>query len=115
MNITEPKTQSNLFGYENYFNSFIRLHKKNKLPNVILLSGLKGIGKSTFIYHFINYLLSQDETNKYSLSNFKINEDNTSFKLIQNNIHPNFFILENNLNDGNIKIEQVRRETSNIY
>jgi len=109
MNIIDPKAQLNLYGYENYFASFVKLHKKNKLPNVILLSGLKGVGKSTFVYHFVNYLLSQDEVNKYMLSNFKINEDNTSFKLIQNNMHPNFFLLENNLNDENIKIDQVRK------
>tara|TARA_Y100000590_G_scaffold389671_1_gene464850 strand:+ start:160 stop:1113 length:954 start_codon:yes stop_codon:yes gene_type:complete len=109
MNIIDPKAQLNLYGYENYFASFAKLHKKNKLPNVILLSGLKGAGKSTFVYHFVNYLLSQDEVNKYMLSNFKINEDNTSFKLIQNNMHPNFFLLENNLNDENIKIDQVRK------
>ena len=109
MNIIDPKAQINLYGYENYFASFVKLHKKNKLPNVILLSGLKGVGKSTFVYHFVNYLLSQDEVNKYMLSNFKINEDNTSFKLIQNNMHPNFFLLENNLNDENIKIDQVRK------
>ena len=109
MNIIDPKAQLNLYGYENYFASFVKLHKKNKLPNVILLSGLKGAGKSTFVYHFVNYLLSQDEVNKYMLSNFKINEDNTSFKLIQNNMHPNFFLLENNLNDENIKIDQVRK------
>ena len=95
MNIIDPKAQLNLYGYENYFASFVKLHKKNKLPNVILLSGLKGVGKSTFVYHFVNYLLSQDEVNKYMLSNFKIHEDNASFKLIQNNMHPNFFLLEN--------------------
>ena len=57
MNIIDPKAQLNLYGYENYFASFVKLHKKNKLPNVILLSGLKGVGKSTFVYHFVNYLL----------------------------------------------------------
>ena len=31
------------------------------LPNKILLSGQKGIGKSTLCYHLINYILSKDE------------------------------------------------------
>ena len=65
IDIIDPKNQLNLFGYEDYFNSFIKLYKRNKLPNVILLNGPKGIGKATFAYHFINYLLSNNEENKY--------------------------------------------------
>ena len=108
MEILTPKSQLNLFGYDKLFSSFIKLYKKNKLPNVMLLSGFKGLGKSTFAYHFINYLLSLEEKNKYSVENFNINSDNSTFKLIQNNIHPNFFLLENDLPDDDIKIEQVR-------
>ena len=59
-----PKKQLQLFGYDEYFNSFIKLYEKKKLPNSILLSGLKGLGKSTFCYHLINYLLSINEENK---------------------------------------------------
>ena len=66
MEILTSKSQLNLFGYNKLFNSFITLHKKNKLPNVMLLSGSKGLGKSTFAYHFINYLLSDKEENNYS-------------------------------------------------
>ena len=108
MEILTSKSQLNLFGYDKLFNSFITLHKKNKLPNVMLLSGSKGLGKSTFAYHFINYLLSDKEENNYLVENFKINPTNSSYKLIQNNIHPNFFLLENELNEDNIKIDQVR-------
>ena len=95
MNITEPKTQSNLFGYENYFNSFIKLHKENKLPNVILLSGPNGSGKATFAYHYINYLLSYNERDKYSVNDFTINPENKSYKHLCDNTHPNFSLIEN--------------------
>ena len=108
MEILTSKSQLNLFGYDKLFNSFITLHKKNKLPNVMLLSGSKGLGKSTFAYHFINYLLSDKEENNYLVENFQINPNNSSYKLIQNNIHPNFFLLENDLGEDNIKIDQVR-------
>ena len=108
MGICEPIDQLKLYGYEDYFRTFEGLYKKNKLPNAILLSGPKGLGKSTFAYHFINYLLSQSETNKYSLEKFIINENSSTLKSIQNHIHPNFFLLENNLSEENIKINQVR-------
>ena len=87
MEILQPKAQLSLYGYENYFNSFIKLYKKNTLPNTMLLTGPKGLGKSTFAYHFINYLLTYDENNKYSVENFKIDKNNSTYKLIQNNTY----------------------------
>ena len=57
LGIIPPKNQIKLFGYEYYFDFFIKLYEKNKLPNTILLSGIKGSGKATFAYHYINYLL----------------------------------------------------------
>ena len=106
--ILSPKNQLQLFGYDDYFNSFIKLFHKNKLPNTILLSGLKGSGKATFAYHFINYLLSYKEQNKYSTNNFTIHPDNKSYKSLCYNTHPNFFSLENNVLEESIKIDNVR-------
>ena len=39
------KNQLRLYGYEDYFDSFVNLYRKNKFPNTILLSGPKGSGK----------------------------------------------------------------------
>ena len=58
LEITLPKNQLRLYGFKNYFASFVNLYRKNKLPNAILLSGPKGLGKATFAYHFINFLSS---------------------------------------------------------
>ena len=40
---------------KNLFNLFIKLNNKNRMPNKFVISGKKGIGKSTFSYHLINY------------------------------------------------------------
>ena len=106
--ILSSKNQLQLHGYHDHFNSFIKLFDKNKLPSTILLSGLKGSGKATFVYHFINYLFSYREQNKYSVSNFTVNPNNKSYKSLCNNTHPNFFLLENATNEENIKIDNVR-------
>ncbi len=106
--IVAAKNQLRLFGFKNYFNSFIKLYEKKKMPNSILLSGSKGLGKSTFAYHIINYLLSKNEERKYSIENFAIDETNLSYRLLNTYTHPNFFLIENNLLERDIKIEQVR-------
>jgi len=106
--LTKPKEQINLYGYKKYFKTFVKLYNNKKLPNVILLSGLKGLGKATFAYHFINYLLSNDEDHSYSIDDFKIKTNNKSYNLILNNLHPNFFLLDTTTESENIKIEYVR-------
>ena len=60
MNLT-PSNQINLYGLDENLRLFISLYKKQSLPNKILLSGKKGIGKSTLAYHLINYILSIDQ------------------------------------------------------
>ena len=106
--VLQPIRQLNLYGYENYFDFFIKLFKKTEIPSTLLLSGSKGLGKSTFIYHFVNYLLSKNEENKYSINDFAINQNNLSFKLLNSNTHPNFFLIENSKSENDIKIEKVR-------
>ena len=109
------KNQLRLYGYEDYFDSFVNLYRKNKFPNTILLSGPKGSGKATFAYHFINYLLSYNELNKYSVDNMSINPKNNSYKSLCNNTNPNFSLLENDMLDENIKIDKVRNILNFLY
>ena len=103
-----PSQQIFLYNYNKYFQLFSELYLQKKLPNVVLLSGLKGIGKSTFVYHFINFLLSKDSKNNYSLKNYSINKESKDFQLISKNLHPNFFLLDNVGIKKNIEIDQVR-------
>ena len=108
INIIKPKNQLTLFGYESYFNSFAALFDLGKLPKAILLTGPKGLGKSTFLYHFTNYILSKNEKKNYSINDYKIHNDNISYKLLLKNTHPNFFLLDKHLLDKEIKVESVR-------
>ena len=108
IDILDSKNQLELFGYRDHFNSFIKLFTKKKFPNTILLSGLKGSGKATFTYHFINYLLSYNEEKKYSITDLKIDSKNKSYINLCNNTHPNFFLLDTKKDEENIKIDNVR-------
>jgi len=104
----DPSNQLYLFGHENYLSNFIDLYSNDKLPNKILLSGEKGIGKSTLAYHLVNFILSQDEDHTYNLQNFEINTDNKSLKLILNKSNPNFILVDINEEKKNIDISQIR-------
>ena len=106
--ITKPKSQLKLYGYESYFKFFNKLYEQDKLPNSILISGQKGLGKSTFTYHFINFLLSKGEKNEYNGKDYLIYPNNSTYKSIQSGTHANLFILDA-IDDENIKIDQIRK------
>ena len=78
------------------------------MPTKILLTGKKGLGKSTLAYHIINYILSNTEDFKYDSSNLTINKENRSFKLLQNNSHPNFYLIDLLNDKKNIDVAQIR-------
>mgnify|MGYP000067446188 CR=1 FL=1 len=104
----EPSGQLNLFSHKVEFHKLIGLYKDNNLPNKILFSGEKGIGKCTLAYHLVNYILSLNEDFSYDLNNLKIIPDNKSFKLVQNKSNPNFILVDIQEEKKNIDISQIR-------
>ena len=103
-----PANQLYLYGHHLEFFNFIDLYKNKKLPNKILLSGEKGIGKSTLAYHIINHILSFDEDHSYDEKNFKIDPENKSYKLILNKSNPNFISMDVDEDKKSIDINQIR-------
>ncbi len=114
MNI-KPINQTILYGLGNIFNEIINLNKLNIMPNKILFSGPKGIGKSTLAYHIINYLFSKNEPEAYKLDNYTINSNNKSYKLVCNNSHPNFYLIDLFDEKKNIEISQIRKMINYTY
>ena len=110
----QPYNQTKLYGLDKYFNQFKDLYKSKKLPNKILLSGPKGTGKSTLSYHLINYIFSLHEEKPYKTKDFMINDENQSFRLIQQNVNPNFTLLDVTPEKKNIDIKQVRQLITNM-
>ena len=104
----KPSENTQLFGMDNFFNEIAKLYNEKKMPTTILLSGKKGLGKSTLAYHIINYVLSTNEEFKYDEHKFIINKTNRSFKLLQNNSHPNFYLIDLLNDKKNIDVAQIR-------
>ena len=109
-----PAKQTTLYGHHFEFCNFIGLYKNKKLPNKILLSGEKGIGKSTLAYHLINCILSFDEEHSYDKKNFTINPENKMFKLILNKSNPNFISIDTDEDKKSIDINQIRNLILNL-
>ena len=104
-----PSEQTQLYGLDKFFYEITKLYNIGKMPNKILLSGKKGSGKATLAYHLINYILSDKEKNKYDYKKLLINEENKSFKLLLNNSHPNFYLIDLIDDKKNIEIDQIRK------
>ena len=104
MDNIDSNKQLKLYGYNDYFKTFTEIYKKNKLPNCILISGPKGLGKATFVNHFINSILSENEDNSYSYQSLEIDKNNYSYNQTLSNIHPNFFTFDKD----HMKIDDVR-------
>ncbi len=109
-----PSNQINLFEHKEIFNQLFKLSKNDTLPNKILLSGEKGIGKSTLAYHLINLILSKNEDHPYDYENNIINSDNKSYKLVQNKSNPNFHLIDVLEDKKSIDINQIRELIVNL-
>jgi DNA polymerase III subunit delta' len=114
MNNLGPSNQQKLFGLDKYFLMLANLYKDKVFPNKILISGQKGIGKSTLAYHFINYVLSEDENYKYDVKNFEINYESPTFKTILNKSNINLITIDINTDKKFIDINQIRNLIINL-
>ena len=108
----KPSDNLQIFGMKHFFDEIAHLYNQKKMPTKILLSGKRGLGKSTLAYHLINYILSENEEYKYDSKKHIINENNKSFKLLKNNSHPNFHLIDLLNDKKNIDVSQVREMIS---
>ena len=90
----EPINQTKLFGINDTLHKLINLYDEDRLPNKILLSGQKSLGKFTLALHLINYVLSKNEDLPYDKKNCFINPNNRSYKLTLNKSNPNLFLVD---------------------
>ena len=103
-----PLNSTQLFPQGNYFLILKKLYENGKFPKVLMLSGEKGGGKFTLIFHLINYFFThQSKENPYDLKKFKINPNNTFYKNILLNINENFNYIGNK-DYKKVNIEMIR-------
>ena len=95
-----------LIGFEKEYSDLLKRYKSNNLPNSILIHGLSGIGKRTFLNKLVKNIINIE---------FKDNNVDHHLNLFKNNTHPNIKIIEKEIDSktgkikSNITIEQIRR------
>ena len=102
--MTKKPSKNILYGYNKNLNFFINLYKKKILPNKIIFSGPKGIGKSTFAKTLVNLIISGDQLIEYNDQNL-INYDNN---YLDKFLQQNFFLIDVLESKKIIDIEQIR-------
>ena len=95
-----------LIGFEKEYSDLLKRYKSNNLPNSILIHGLSGIGKRTFLNKLVKNIINIE---------FKDSNLGHHLNLFKNNTHPNIKIIEKEIDSktgkikSNITIEQIRR------
>ena len=95
-----------LIGFEKEYIDLLKRYESNNLPNSILIHGLSGIGKRTFLNKLVKNILNIE---------FKDNNIDHHLNLFKNNTHPNIKIIEKEIDSKtgkiktNITIDQIRR------
>jgi len=100
-----------LFGHDKLLKDLIALYKKGRLPKILMLTGKKGIGKSTLIFHFLCNLTRPEN---YNVNKKTIINKDFIEKIFQN-LNPNIFYINcENLNERKIdNIREIKEQISN--
>ena len=100
-----PKKTLNLFGYNKKFTFLKNLLISDRFPHVLMLTGEKGIGKSTLINHLLHYYYDKEN---YNDENNIIDSKSVFHNQFINNLFPNIIYLSDN-NFVNMKIDEIRK------
>ncbi len=105
-NLFDPIRSLKLISLERNLKDLITLFEKETLPNVLMISGKKGIGKFTLINHFLNYVFNKNTKTPYDLENNTINENSIFYTSVLNQACQDVIYL--NLNNKKLKIDDIR-------
>ena len=102
--IINIKNSLTLYGLDKYFDFLAKLYLANKIPKVLMLSGTKGVGKSTLTNHLMSFIF--DKSN-YNFKEKKINNKSFFYKQYSSDVFSNIIHLSGSM-FKNIKIEDIR-------
>ena len=105
-----PKNSLQLFGLKKNFIFLSSLYLKDKLPKVLMLSGSKGVGKSTLINHLLFSIF--DERN-YNKTKYALSDSSSLYKKLESGIFQNILHLKGS-DFKSLKVDDIRNLKSII-
>ena len=100
-----PKKTTRLFGLENEFNFLKKMISSDKFPKTLMLTGNRGVGKSTMISHLMHYYFDKktynENENTFASESFFLNQ-------FIENLFPNILYL-NGSDYKNVRIDDIRK------
>ena len=100
-----PKKTTRLFGLENEFNLLKKMISSDKFPKTLMLTGNRGVGKSTMISHLMHYYFDKktynENENTFASESFFLNQ-------FIENLFPNILYL-NGSDFRNVRIDDIRK------
>ena len=100
-----PKKTTRLFGLENEFNLLKKMISSDKFPKTLMLTGNRGVGKSTMISHLMHYYFDKktynENENTFASESFFLNQ-------FIENLFPNILYL-NGSDYRNVRIDDIRK------
>ena len=100
-----PKKTKRLFGLENEFNFLKKTISSDKFPKTLMLTGNRGVGKSTMISHLMHYYFDKktynENENKFTSESFFLNQ-------FIENLFPNILYL-NGSDYRNVRVDDIRK------
>ena len=101
----DPKKTTKLFGLENEFNFLKKMISSDKFPKTLMLTGNRGVGKSTMISHLMHYYFDKktynENENTFASESFFLNQ-------FIENLFPNILYL-NGSDFRNVRIDDIRK------
>ena len=108
--INNVKDSYTLYELSDELSFLIDLFERKKLPKVLMLSGKKGVGKSTIVNHFLTYVFDKEN---YNYNKKIINNESSFYKRYINNTFSEIIYLEGS-SHKNVKVDDIRILKSNI-
>lgn len=103
-NFFDTKNSLNLYGLQKDFQFLQTIYNNEKLPKVLLLTGNKGVGKSTLINHL---LFSIFDNENYNIKDNKMSENSKFYNNYKKNIFSNIIYLKGS-DFKTVKVEDIR-------
>ena len=107
----DSKKSLHLYSFFDNFELLKNLYIKKKFPKVLMLTGIKGSGKSTLINHLMFYIFDK---NNYNIKINKYNPNSFFYSQFINNIYPNIIYLSGT-DFKSTKIEDIRNLKKQIF